>query len=159
MNITFCCPRCDESSRVELGPDDRALRCSHCPAEIAVPEQTATSGTVDACLVCSSRDLFVRKDFPQQVGVGIVVVGIVASSLAWLQHMTILTFAILFATALVDLVLYLLVGDALLCYRCGATYRNVEGMEEHPGFNLETHERYRQQAARLKQHNAAGHEG
>jgi hypothetical protein len=88
--------------------------------------------------------------------VGIVVVGIVASSLAWLQHMTILTFVILFATALVDLVLYLVVGDALLCYRCGATFRNVERMEEHAGFNLEMHERYRQQAARLRQHNAAG---
>jgi hypothetical protein len=70
--------------------------------------------------------------------------------------MTVLTFAILFATALVDLVLYIVVGDALLCYRCGAQYRNVEQMEEHSGFNLETHERYRQQAARLKQHNVAG---
>jgi hypothetical protein len=156
MNITFCCPRCEESSRVELAAADRALRCSHCAAEIAVPAETAESGAVEECLVCTSRDLFVRKDFPQQVGVGIVVVGIVASSLAWLQHMTILTFVILFATALVDLVLYLVVGDALLCYRCGATFRNVERMEEHAGFNLEMHERYRQQAARLRQHNAAG---
>ena len=157
MNITFCCPRCEESSRVELGPADRALHCSHCPAEIAVPAETAQNGTVEQCLVCSSGDLFVRKDFPQRVGVGLVVVGIVASSIASSQHMTILTFAILFATALVDLVLYMVVGDALLCYRCGAQYRGVEGMDEHRGFNLETHERYRQQAARLKQHNVAGH--
>jgi hypothetical protein len=157
MNITFCCPRCEESSRVEVGSADRTLQCSHCPAEIAVPAETAESGAVEHCLVCSSGELFVRKDFPQRVGVGIVVVGIVASSLAWSQHNSVLTFAILLATALVDLVLYVVVGDALLCYRCGAQYRNVERMEEHAGFNLETHERYRQQAARLKQHNVAGH--
>lgn len=155
MNITFCCPRCEQSSRVELGPTDTALPCVHCNAEIAAPAETA-KGELQKCLVCSSGDLFVRKDFPQQVGVGIVVVGIVASSIAWSQHMLVLTFAILFATALIDLVLYIVVGDALLCYRCGAQYRGVEKMEEHSAFNLETHERYRQQAARLKQHNVAG---
>ncbi len=37
------------------------------------------------------------------------------------------TFAILFATALIDVVLYLIVPDALMCYRCGAMYRQAEG--------------------------------
>ena len=66
-----------------------------------------------------------------------------------------LTFAILFATALVDVVLYLIVPDALMCYRCGAQYRMAEGMARHGAFNLETHERYRQQAARMAGHAAA----
>ena len=61
------------------------------------------------------------------------------------------TFAILFATALADVLLYALVGDALMCYRCDALYRGVEEMEIHGSFNLETHEKYRQQAARLKE--------
>jgi hypothetical protein len=111
---------------------------------------TITPEGLTQCLVCGSRDLFVRKDFPQRLGVGLVVVGFIASSIAWSQYMTLLTFAILFATALVDVVLYLIVGEALVCYRCHAQYRTVEGVEHHPAFNLETHERYRQQAARLK---------
>jgi uncharacterized C2H2 Zn-finger protein len=45
--------------------------------------------------------------------------------------------------------LYLIVPDALMCYRCGAMYRDAKGMERHGAFNLETHERYRQQAARI----------
>jgi hypothetical protein len=81
--------------------------------------------------------------------VGIVVVGIVASSIAWGYTFVIATFAILFATALVDVVLYLIVPDALMCYRCGAQYRMAEGMSRHGAFNLETHERHRQQVARL----------
>jgi hypothetical protein len=55
----------------------------------------------------------------------------------------------LLATALADLALFHLMGNVLVCYRCGAHYRGVEAMEAHGGFNLETHERYRQEAARL----------
>ena len=94
-------------------------------------------------------DLFVRKDFPQRVGVAIVIVGIVGSSIAWAYTYTIATFAILFATALVDVLLYWIVPDALMCYRCGAMYRLAKGIERHGAFNLETHERYRQRAARM----------
>lgn len=106
-------------------------------------------GELCRCLVCPSTDLFVRKDFPQRLGVGIVVLGITASCIAWGFHLLILTFAILFATALIDVVLYLIVPDALMCYRCGAQYRLAGGMARHGAFNLETHERYRQQAARM----------
>jgi hypothetical protein len=100
-------------------------------------------------LVCPSVDLFVRKDFPQRLGVALVVVGIVASSIAWGFGRPLETFAILFATALADVVLYLVVPDALMCYRCGAEYRSVPGQERHGAFNLETHERHRQQVARM----------
>ena len=48
------------------------------------------------------------------------------------------------------MLLFTLVGDALMCYRCGAQYRGVEEMDAHGQFNLETHEKYRQLAARLK---------
>jgi hypothetical protein len=114
-----------------------------------VPEDAFAADQLCRCLVCPSTDLFIRKDFPQRVGVGIVAVGIVGSSIAWGYSLPILTFAILFATALVDVVLYLIVPDALMCYRCGAQYRMAAGMDRHGAFNLETHERYRQQAARM----------
>ena len=114
---------------------------------------TIPSGAFDGeqlcrCLVCPSTNLFVRKDFPQRLGVGLVILGIVGSSVAWAYSLPIVTFAVLFATALVDVVLYMIVPDALMCYRCGAQYRMAEGMTRHGAFNLETHERYRQQAAR-----------
>ena len=38
-------------------------------------------------------------------------------------------------------------GESLTCYRCHAQYRGFEEIERHGGFNLETHERYRQMAA------------
>ena len=116
---------------------------------MSVPPDAFEGGHLCRCLVCPSTDLFVRKDFPQRLGVGIVLLGIIGSSVAWGYSLPIMTFAVLFATALVDVVLYLLVPDALMCYRCGAQYRLSQGMDRHGAFNLETHERYRQQAARM----------
>ncbi len=102
------------------------------------------------CLVCPSTDLFVRKDFPQRVGVLIVTVGIIGSSIAWYHADLLWTFGILFATALIDVLLYTFVGDALMCYRCQAQYRGVAEMDAHGMFDLETHERHRQLTARLQ---------
>jgi hypothetical protein len=42
----------------------------------------------------------------------------------------------------------------LNCYRCQAQYRDVPGLENHGGFDLETHERHRQQVARLAEKGA-----
>ncbi|HEY2761947.1 MAG TPA: hypothetical protein VGI75_14420, partial [Pirellulales bacterium] len=66
------------------------------------------------------------------------------------------TFGILFATALVDVALYLIVPNALMCYRCGAMYRGAAEIDSHGSFNLETHERHRQQKIRLERAQTKG---
>jgi DNA-directed RNA polymerase subunit RPC12/RpoP len=154
MNVSFSCSRCQQAVRVELEASATELKCPACGQEIVIPSDAIADGKLSRCVVCPSRELFVRKDFPQRLGVAVVIVGFAISCVTWAYYMTYLTFAVLFATALVDVVLYAFVGEALMCYRCGAMYRGASGIDEHEGFDLETHERYRQQAARLKQ--AAG---
>jgi len=116
-----------------------------------VPQGAIADGRVRRCVVCPSTELFVRKDFPQRLGVAIVVLGFAASCVSWHYYHLYLTFGILFATALVDVVLYVLMGESLTCYRCSAEYRGLEGLDQHGAFDLSIHERYRQQAARLAQ--------
>jgi hypothetical protein len=149
MNITFACPTCHGATRSEFTADTGLLRCDHCGQEIKIPPQSVRAEAVERCLVCPSTDLFVRKDFPQRVGVGLVALGVVGSSIAWYYTSLLWTFGILFGTALVDVLLYALVGNALMCYRCGAHYRGVAQMHTHGQFNLETHEKHRQIEARL----------
>jgi len=157
MNVTFSCPACQEGVRTDVSPADAALVCPHCQQAITIGQDAFDDGQLRRCLVCPSTDLFLRKDFPQRLGVGIVALGIAASCVTWGFALPIATFAILFATALVDVVLYLIVPDALMCYRCGAQYRMAPGMAGHSAFNLETHERYRQQVARTAgQHRPVG---
>ena len=148
MNVTFSCPHCQTGVRSDLSPSDGALICPQCQQTVTVSRE-AFDGELRRCLVCPSTDLFIRKDFPQRLGVGLVALGILASCVTWALTWPIATFAVLFATALVDVLLYLVVPDALMCYRCGAQYRVVPKMAGHGAFNLETHERYRQQAARM----------
>jgi len=112
-------------------------------------ERVDPQGGVSRCLVCPSRELFVRKDFPQRLGVAIVIAGFAASSVAWYYHQVIATYAILLGTALVDVILFLVMGNVLECYACHAQYRGARDLEEHGTFDLEVHERHRQRRARL----------
>ncbi len=150
MHVDFRCPRCEQTNRVTLPADPKSVGCAHCGAAVEAPSDALRADGVNCCVICGSRDLFVRKDFPQRIGVLIVVIGFAASSVAWYYHQIEWTFGILFATAAVDVVLYLLMGEALVCYRCGAHYRNVGSVDRHGAFDLETHERYRQAAARTE---------
>lgn len=161
MRITYACPSCDATVSLPGVETARSLVCQRCGTEVAVPADavvwTNASGgpetpgegiaTLRRCMVCPSTELFVRKDFPQRLGVGIVVVGLAASCVTWAWQMLLPTFAILFGTALVDVVLYLVMPECLTCYRCASRYGGAAG--PHGGFDLETHERHRQQRIRL----------
>ena len=150
MNIRFSCPACSQTTRQELhvGVD---LACALCEHHCVVDPGAVQDNRVHRCAVCDSTELFVRKDFPQRVGLTIVGVGLLLSCLTWLYYLVWQTYAILFASALIDVLLYVLVGNVLACYRCHAEYRGTND-EDHGAFDLEVHERHRQQAARLKDH-------
>jgi hypothetical protein len=150
MNVTYNCPNCHRTTRAQFTAESHDIACTHCQQQITVPEAAVIGRQINRCLICPSKELFARKDFPQRLGVALVIIGFVGSSIAWFNYQVLWSFAILFATALIDLVLYIVMGESLTCYRCHAQYRGVEEIERHGGFNLETHERHRQLAARMK---------
>lgn len=172
-NVTFRCPHCEATVRLAASQGNRSgdtvglpasdskssdsassmtrsLECTACGHRLN--HQLPDNGEIKQCVVCSSDELFVRKDFPQRLGLLIVVLGFAGSSVTYFFHHLYWTYAILFATALVDVVLYVWMGNVLECYRCHAQFRDMPGLEDRDPFNLEVQERYRQQAARLKQH-------
>jgi len=148
MEVIFRCPSCEKTGRSPLDEETTDIPCVSCGQVCQVPGEAVGEQGVSRCVICRGHDLFVRKDFPQRLGVAIVVIGSIASCYAWYRHQLFLTFGILFITAAIDVLLYLLVRDAIVCYRCGAHYRGFDDAEAHTEFNLEVHERYRQEAAR-----------
>lgn len=148
MQITYRCPECGRDNRADQIEQQDSLVCSGCGHAIAVPEGAIEGGHVLRCIVCPSHELFVRKDFPQKLGVGIVVAGLAGSCVAWGFGYRFWTYGILFATAAIDALLFLIFSDCLTCYRCGARYRGPGVTERHEPFNLETHEKHRQMTAR-----------
>lgn len=149
MLLRYVCPGCQKGRAVTLAAESTSALCPACGHAQPLVSPPASDESLHRCLVCSSDELFKRKAFPQAWGVAIVVTGFVLSSIAWYQSRIALTFAFLFGCALIDLVLYLMMGDCVVCYRCHAEYHGCSRIEEHSPFNLETHERFRQEAARL----------
>ncbi len=52
---------------------------------------------------------------------------------------------------MIDVVLYLTMGNVLECYRCHAQYRGLPEFDDYEQFDLEAYEKHRQQSLRLKE--------
>lgn len=94
--------------------------------------------------------MYKKKDFPHTLGMAILIVACLVSFITFGWYELWLTWAILLGTAVFDGVLYLLVGDAAVCYRCHAHYRGLR-RSSHPPFDLGIGERYRQERLRHQQ--------
>jgi hypothetical protein len=102
------------------------------------------SEMITACPKCGCTDLFVRKDFPQKLGLAIVVVAAITFlALASRPRYVYLGALVLAAAAVVDAAIYLFVGKVTVCYRCRAELRDVPINPDHEGFELAVAEKYR----------------
>jgi hypothetical protein len=99
-------------------------------------------------VVCGNHDLYKKKDFPHWLGMTILVVACIGSALTYAWYEWWLTWAILIGSAAIDVMLYKLVGDAIVCYRCNAHYKGFAAGDAHQPFELTTGERYRQERIR-----------
>jgi hypothetical protein len=151
VNVRFPCPVCEHPGKLELtGP--ASWQCPGCGHRL---QADAAEPALPVCALCGGTDLYKKKDFPHGLGLAILTVACLVSFVTYGLYEKWLTWAILIGTALFDGLLYLAVGDAVVCYRCGAHYRGVAPGPGHKPFDLGIAERYRQERIRRKQYNAA----
>jgi hypothetical protein len=105
-----------------------------------------------SCAWCATDDLYIQKDFPQGLGLAIVIAGFVVSTVFWYYERPLPAYFVLLASALLDMVLYYRVPDVTICYRCLGQYR---GAGSNPAgrfkpFDLAIGERYRQERLRAE---------
>jgi hypothetical protein len=98
---------------------------------------------LEMCPKCGCRDLFIRKDFPQKLGLILVVIAAVAFLIlaAW-RHTFWLGAIVLAGAAGVDAILYAMVSKITVCYRCRAEFHGPIN-PKHEGFELAVGEKYR----------------
>lgn len=149
MQLYFDCPKCLQSSREEVTSASREVRCNHCSWVRPIDEQDMKGAALANCVVCGCGDLWRQKDFDQRLGVVIVGLGIVMSTVAIAYMMPGVAMIILMAFGLADWILYAILPDRMVCYRCHARYRQVPDLAAVEAFDLEVNERYRQEAIRL----------
>jgi DNA-directed RNA polymerase subunit RPC12/RpoP len=132
--ITFRCPRCGKEATAGI---DGHGRCRSCGEETTLPvaDELRESCVVDACPACGSSLLYVQRDFNQKVGLGVVALGAVLAPFTPY-------YSSLMVAALIDALLYALLPEITVCYRCHAHFRGFARNPHHQAFDLHVAEQY-----------------
>ena len=93
------------------GPADRSRR--------------RAQGELEFCPACKTTDLYIQKDFPQGLGLFIVLVGIAISTVFWYYEMPISAYIVLIISLALDFLMYHVVPDVTICYRCLSQFRGA----------------------------------
>jgi len=132
--IAFACPACGREAVAGL---DGAGSCPHCAAatRLEIPDALKATLLVESCPACQNRLLYVQRDFNQKVGLAVVVAGAVLAPFTPF-------YSSLFVAAAVDAVLYTLLPEIAICYRCQAHFRGFLRNPRHEAFDLHVAEQY-----------------
>lgn len=125
-------------------PGRRPMICPSCghPHDLNVSDELAEAHSVKTCPACAGREFFIRRDFPQKLGLALVIIFGVAASIFYFYENVLATFATLFSLVLVDAVIYFFVGRVTVCYKCRAEFRGALYNPDHQPFDLATSEKY-----------------
>lgn len=146
MQIRYHCPRDGCIAIIEYEPLEESGDTMECPRcrqnhPMIITEFMRKKNMVDRCAVCGGTEMFVRKDFPQRLGLIIVVIfGLVA--IYYFRVSVVKAWLVLASAVLVDLAIYFFIGKVITCYACRAEYRKCKLNPAHEGFDLATSEKY-----------------
>lgn len=127
MNIVLKCPKCDAALPVSAAAAGAAIRCGRCQRDIplTISESVRDDRVVDVCPGCGGSDFYLRKDFDPKVGLTVVVIGGAISAAFYWFGRDLVAYSILAAAAVGDLVIYSMLKDVTVCYRCHSEFRGA----------------------------------
>ncbi len=144
MKVTLVCSCCERPDTVSIQQtaDWQCPACDH-RLHLNTPEPALT-----ACVVCGNHELYKKKDFPHALGMAILITAVILSTVTYYSYEKWWSWSFLIGSAIIDGVMYLIVGDVIVCYRCEAHYRGFKATEAHGPFEITIGERYRQEQIR-----------
>ena len=133
-SVAFLCDGCGREVVQQLQPAPQPASCRGCGRTFAPPADSPPPGSflLSRCVHCGWDRLYVQKDFNKKAGLWVFIVAAVLSVPTWGLS--------LLAATLVDLLLYYSLGDATLCYACGAVHRGFPNNPAHAAFDIHTQE-------------------
>ena len=130
-SVNSLCLQCEKRLSREPGEPQRV--CEHCGAATAVVAPPA-GAIVSRCAACGHDQLYFQKDFNRATGIALVVVGSIF--VPWTWGLSLLGVTIL------DYIVWRLVKDVIVCYRCQAVHRGYPANPDLKPFDLVTHDRH-----------------
>jgi hypothetical protein len=128
-SVHFLCTKCEQRLARIAGEPPRA--CEHCGTESSV---VAPAETVARCAACDHGELYFQKDFNRTTGVALVAVG--AVFVPWTWGLSLL------AVTILDYIVWRVVKDVIVCYRCQAVHRGYPPNPAFKPFDLVIHDRH-----------------
>lgn len=154
LTVYFLCPNCESMPGHADALHTTEWQCPECDhlLKLHKPEvKTSTEGTiVSHCATCGCEDIYKRKGFPHWLGLTILTLACLGFLILMNMYETKLAWGVLLVSAAIDGILYLMVPDVVVCYRCGSVHRGMS-KSGNAIFELTTQERYRQEKARKEQ--------
>jgi hypothetical protein len=132
-----------------MDPGAAIWQCPACEHRLEIQRPPATAPSV--CALCGNHELYKKKNFPHWLGLAILTAACVGFLALMYRFEVGWAWVVLLGSAAFDGLLYLWVGDALVCYRCNAHYHGVAPGPDHKPFELVIGERYRQERLRREQ--------
>ena len=130
-SVHSLCTNCEK--RLARSAGEAAAACEHCGAvnSVAAPPEGAR---ISECAACSHDQLYFQKDFNRTTGVALVAVG--AVFVPWTWGLSLL------AVTVLDYIVWRVVKDVIVCYRCQAVHRGYPSNPDLKPFDLVIHDRH-----------------
>jgi hypothetical protein len=118
-----------------LGRDagEASRPCDFCGFETSVAAPSADT-IIDTCAACGHQELYFQKDFNRTTGIALVVLGSIF--VPWTYGLSLLGVTIL------DYIVWRLVKNVVVCYKCQAVHRGYAYAESVKPFDLVIHDRH-----------------
>jgi ribosomal protein S27E len=120
---------CSKRNKIRHFENFGLVRCKKCSNEQALfsSESLKQSKILDLCPICQKKDFYIQRDFPQQAGCLVVLVG--AIFVPWTYGLS------LAVVALLDLILYRALPNITVCYHCLSKIRGLLLNPKHKPFD------------------------
>jgi len=145
VKIRFLCPHCKRELEFDpagAGQDESPCPLCEQPVRLHITERMRRNNLVDCCAVCDCHKVYVQKDFNRTLGVCIFAAGAVLFLLCAWKNRLIEGTLVWAAFAIADAVLYKILPDVTICYKCYAQYRDVAPNPDNQPFELGLAEKY-----------------
>tara|TARA_B100001029_G_scaffold179251_1_gene188134 strand:- start:2829 stop:3257 length:429 start_codon:yes stop_codon:yes gene_type:complete len=118
--------------RIYIIGNSSEIHCSSCNKKLGT---VAKDWSLDkSCPFCQCESYYKRKDFNQILGVSIIIIGAILS--------IIYNYFILILFGLLDILLFKIVPDVAICYRCSVELRGFNGIDNLDMFDHHKAELY-----------------
>jgi hypothetical protein len=131
LSVHYLCTKCELRLARDAGEPPHP--CEHCGTESSVVAPPADA-IIERCAACDHDQLYFQKDFNRATGIAIIVVGAVFAP--WTYFLSLLGVTIL------DYIVWRIVKNVIVCYRCQAVHRGYPANPALKPFDLVIHDRH-----------------